>query len=773
MRLSRSLTSGLLLWGLLFAALFLYSFSAIFIDFSHITDGDTVWWYGAHQYFWENLLDGTFPFWNPFGNGGSPFYFLYAMYRLLDPLMIFPLLVVKLSSSVNLLKLYYQYALFREFFFLLGMGVLAHSLFRSNRILIVLGLLLISLLHIELFSMFRRDAILWLPWLSYFFMKGYQKDSKRDLWIASYVLGVHIGAGSYHFGYGLSFIAVFIIFYSIGHFKEVKEFIGRHLTTLLGNSILVTLLCLPLISTFHDRFNIFPVTRTYGARDEVIETYQKMGQVTIKTPYDAVFIVPSVFNGNYLRLPYLKTYFLEVTRILHGYFLFLLAYFLLFVHFKGKWPLVLSIALLYYFALAKVPVYRFLYDYVFPFNLIRHTIGFAHIAESLLLLLAGFSITQLTFGKPCRWGILPLIAFFLYHFPVLRHHYAPLILLGIAATFFPKFWRGIIVPASLIWAISYDFSSQIQTIKSQLRPRKEIVENLNPTYSELEKKNFSPEPIHWDPIRKFALPRSGYLLFEDLLLKQNVALTSVLEPSKKLYTSEIPYIANWKSGVISNRTIYWPSAYLDPYLIGEKNFPAFMDILGIDRQSFAYYPKQNAISLSHSEQIDFFSHFDYRDLPGISHTTDKILFIENTPPFSDETIYQKMKLYDTYSSSEVPHDLHLLTYNVNTVEIRFRAPHDGYLLFRDSWDPHWSARLDGVPIPMLRANLGYKAIPISTGTHTVQFKYFPLFFGWSVAIYLMIQLLLGGYLMLNLFQPLCRWVVDHSKQWEQEIATSA
>jgi hypothetical protein len=50
---------------------------------------------------------------------------------------------------------------------------------------------------------------------------------------------------------------------------------------------------------------------------------------------------------------------------------------------------------------------------------------------------------------------------------------------------------------------------------------------------------------------------------------------------------------------------------------------------------------------------------------------------------------------------------------------RVSVPQDGYLLQREAWYPGWRARVDGVDSPMLRADLLFRAIPLTPGDHDV------------------------------------------------------
>ena len=48
-----------------------------------------------------------------------------------------------------------------------------------------------------------------------------------------------------------------------------------------------------------------------------------------------------------------------------------------------------------------------------------------------------------------------------------------------------------------------------------------------------------------------------------------------------------------------------------------------------------------------------------------------------------------------------------------------------WLVYADAWHPGWKATVDGRTVPIVRANLGFKAIPIESGTHDVRLQFDP------------------------------------------------
>ncbi len=84
-------------------------------------------------------------------------------------------------------------------------------------------------------------------------------------------------------------------------------------------------------------------------------------------------------------------------------------------------------------------------------------------------------------------------------------------------------------------------------------------------------------------------------------------------------------------------------------------------------------------------------------------------------------------------------------------ERRFHVATDApaYLVFAETWYPGWSAKVNGAPVPILRANLAFQAVALPAGESEVVFRYRINDFGAGAAIsagalIAALALLLGG-----------------------------
>lgn len=69
--------------------------------------------------------------------------------------------------------------------------------------------------------------------------------------------------------------------------------------------------------------------------------------------------------------------------------------------------------------------------------------------------------------------------------------------------------------------------------------------------------------------------------------------------------------------------------------------------------------------------------------------------------------------------------LELTTDLPERIAVYTRSAGAGYLVVGDAWFPGWEAELDGDPVPLLRANLAFRAVAVPAGEHKVVMAYRP------------------------------------------------
>jgi hypothetical protein len=60
---------------------------------------------------------------------------------------------------------------------------------------------------------------------------------------------------------------------------------------------------------------------------------------------------------------------------------------------------------------------------------------------------------------------------------------------------------------------------------------------------------------------------------------------------------------------------------------------------------------------------------------------------------------------------------------MDALMVATEATHPGYLVVVERHDPGWTARVDGVAAPVLRANILFRAVPVPAGQHQVELRY--------------------------------------------------
>ena len=49
----------------------------------------------------------------------------------------------------------------------------------------------------------------------------------------------------------------------------------------------------------------------------------------------------------------------------------------------------------------------------------------------------------------------------------------------------------------------------------------------------------------------------------------------------------------------------------------------------------------------------------------------------------------------------------------------------GYVVLVDGYDPGWRATIDGRGVPVLRANVAFRAVAVPPGRHVIEYRYRP------------------------------------------------
>jgi len=81
-----------------------------------------------------------------------------------------------------------------------------------------------------------------------------------------------------------------------------------------------------------------------------------------------------------------------------------------------------------------------------------------------------------------------------------------------------------------------------------------------------------------------------------------------------------------------------------------------------------------------------------------------------------------------------PPQVRITSYAPEQVAIEATLDAPGYLVLSDAWYPGWTARVDGEPATIERANLTFRAVYVEAGTHEVVFAFRPRTYTWGLVI---------------------------------------
>ncbi|TAN60542.1 hypothetical protein EPN18_08335, partial [bacterium] len=170
------------------------------------------WNYPVFQFFAENIINGHFPFWNPFSHGGEPFYPLLGQLRLFEPTALLTIYIGHFFTN-DIVILFNWNRVVQTLIMSFG----AYVCLRPFAINLFVRLTLIPILVFSSFFLgsFRQDAILnqfmWVPFIAHLFLRiAYYKDYRWHNYLFAVVL-IGLNYQSYFF----SGVLVFILFFTV------------------------------------------------------------------------------------------------------------------------------------------------------------------------------------------------------------------------------------------------------------------------------------------------------------------------------------------------------------------------------------------------------------------------------------------------------------------------------------------------------------------------------------------------------------------------------
>jgi len=83
------------------------------------------------------------------------------------------------------------------------------------------------------------------------------------------------------------------------------------------------------------------------------------------------------------------------------------------------------------------------------------------------------------------------------------------------------------------------------------------------------------------------------------------------------------------------------------------------------------------------------------------------------------------------------------------LRLSVNTPSDGLLVVTDAYAPLWKARVDGIPAPVVKADVMFRGIPVSAGNHTVEMRYDTHAMNWGLWLSLLAWLTTAGWFLVR------------------------
>jgi hypothetical protein len=681
--------------SLIFCA-YLFYFKGTFIGATDLLTGDIEHWYGASAHFLNGFYNGVIALWNPYSQGGEPYFPYFGLFRMLDPVHLILVGFGRLFDAPIFNLYHFQYVV-RCFICLLGFYYVFKELNQSFSINILCFLFI--LLY---FSASVVDAMYatfcWIPYILFFFLRFIFRSYDRGIYYCLFFLGVYIGAGNYHIATGLFFLLLFGLGLLFNHRRIL---IDRFKSVILKNPIgfgigvlLMLLMASPVVSTFFEMTsNTVPIARTFYDRNLFLnQSSTGMGYQTLMsqgqslTPSDIWTLVTTAttlrFFGFSVPLSWLVI-FIAVVGVVRGNDRLKINFIFIFV------------ILIFYLMGLHTPVH-----------------------EVLTLAFPPLSIIRIT-----RFADIFFIFVMFYFFSLGVHELTKLKVLGTIQVG-TLLIRGLLVglvAALLVGQVSYF----------------ETWTKYHPDF------DHRAGPVTFSGKRTFALPRTHYYLMDPVLYRTVTALQMLAAPPRGISSEAHPYFRDWdelnrlnRAGAVYGlRSIFWTKGYHRVYLLGEKNLSVFKDLLGVDEDIISF--REQGIVATDDAVESVIGELDPSQLSGILKRyliidPDYSLGIPSEALIVPKDDWTELPVLATAS----PISYRVKAYDYNELRLEVVAPEDGFIVYRDGFLDDWQAEVDGTAVTVRRVDVYSKGVFVRKGTHEVIFSYFPKLFVISMWTYL-------------------------------------
>jgi len=776
---------------------FVLFFAPLLITHTRMFAHDTIWFYGIFHYFADQLLQGTFPYWDPYDYCGQPFYTNLSIMHLTNPLTLIVIMSYKVFHA-SLLTLYHWNFMLEILFSGIGVYLFSKAVNRSRftHFFMMFVFLFSSFTYICLRQAGFLYAFLFLPWVLLFMVR-----LVRDLSLFN-IVGLGLFAGLAMGGYQGLFVIVFVAVFKLSLLINKRGFFAGSLRRstlplIVLCLLIIALLSGPLLSVFIDKNEFAPMARERMSGTVPSEWSDFRGLVDRGIATHGYFDKKISLSEGFLFI---------------GFLPLILAFLGLFAA-KDEFKLNFLITLCFtvFLMVGDKMLLQRLVNHVFPpFQYVRH-----------MQLLAGFFIFNMIYfsGKGCDWLLDKIKAVPLRNNTALcigLITFIELFSYGKAAMGYATLPRQAMQFSELPTEVKFDISRKRRVVRSEeIRyfkpllyktftaynaasiPRQLSGQELScdiftllegcfgdgvrtrrfSFYKEAKAKSARDLVVYgtdnflsWDKPSKLAFldilsvvlddiarQKDFYSAFKGAYQECAYARGLVQAGYKELLLGSTDWSFRKRAGISIVRILdlafdIEPQATSREYDLFGKRY-TFAQRAAIHARFFKVMPVYDYLefvwTMNHVEEFTLTIKKDYRKLLeaplSVSDMQKKQIIVD--------TLERHMGIQDDiiqfYGRESAPGSLadeigvhyEVTEYTTNTLGVSVEPSRDCLLCFSEGYDKYWSAFVDGKKTRVIKANGAFMAVRIPQGRHSVRFVYSPGPFKIALALY---YLTIGG-----------------------------
>ena len=115
-------------------------------------------------------------------------------------------------------------------------------------------------------------------------------------------------------------------------------------------------------------------------------------------------------------------------------------------------------------------------------------------------------------------------------------------------------------------------------------------------------------------------------------------------------------------------------------------------------------------------------------MPFVLHQPDQVIAALSNEGYHAAQALQEALIHEAPAAERIA--IALDRYTPTELAFRVECPADGWILVTDRWAKGWQAQVNGRDTPVLVGNFVFRALPVSKGTQSIEFRYQPFGHPW-------------------------------------------